>query len=505
MTLKRSLIVALCLCLLTGCGAPSQPADDPTDSTTTPETTEEPETTEATEPDDGSFRMYYDDRLPIETLTGQAVSNVSFADVQVASTVVGSESPDAAVLEYQDGKLLAVGCGKVTVVADGASYPVTVRPAPISLVMITGHSLGYGQCGNALQSVLCPEGQVYSSTIADNIGFPPADMGLGAKAPSRPAGIDSLTTPGQGRIGEDGGLAYEWNQLTGEKVWVLNAAVGGSCIDKWVKGESCYSNAFFLFLSAQNLLRNEIAAGHYRLKDMAILYHSGANFSTIKDPYTQQTLQMWYDQMWNGYQEGLTQDMNGDGKPESIKCLGFVPFLSGKKYENDKPATFFMSAEKSYPKMFTASTAQLQWTTDITSFPVPDYPVNQEPVAAPRMTAEMYAPDNVHLTQVAYNAMGMDIAGNLYRFLREKAPAETVTLVDSYGSELKEARTLRKGTSLLLTCLTEPGTRGDLTFSVSDNLLLSYPLEITPIGEGTGVLTVSRGDTVLLTVEFNIQ
>ena len=34
----------------------------------------------------------------------------------------------------------------------------------------------------------------------------------------------------------------------------------------------CYSEAI------QAVLANEIAAGHYRLKDMAILYHSGANF-----------------------------------------------------------------------------------------------------------------------------------------------------------------------------------------------------------------------------------
>ena len=59
-------------------------------------------------------------------------------------------------------------------------------------------------------------------------------MGIGFAAPAKPAGIDAFAPGGGGTIGEGSALAWKWNQLTGEKVWVLNTAKGGSTIIDWL-------------------------------------------------------------------------------------------------------------------------------------------------------------------------------------------------------------------------------------------------------------------------------
>lgn len=45
--------------------------------------------------------------------------------------------------------LIAVGVGTTDLSVDGVCYQLTVEAAPISLVMITGHSIGAGQTGVA--------------------------------------------------------------------------------------------------------------------------------------------------------------------------------------------------------------------------------------------------------------------------------------------------------------------------------------------------------------------
>lgn len=160
---KGSLImlsIAMLGSMLYGCGGNSIPKDtDPVDETTLPAETAEP-----TEPDDGSIKFYYDDRISFEELGGTKESAVEIKAQEVTSFVVDSDTPDTAVLYHdeENAQLIAVGTGTATVSVDGADVLVRVRPAPISLFMITGHSLGAGQCGNGAQSVVCEAGQAYS-------------------------------------------------------------------------------------------------------------------------------------------------------------------------------------------------------------------------------------------------------------------------------------------------------------------------------------------------------
>lgn len=511
--MKGWIVLLLNLCLLAGamggCAA-STPTETTAKETTAPVTTAQPtEETEPTEPDDGSFKMYYDDRMPIEKLTGAAVSTVEFKDLQVSSTDLQTGQPDAEILRYdgETGSLIAVGAGKVTVVAEGAEYPVTVRPAPISLVMITGHSLGAGQCGVEAQSVLCEQGQAYSTVTADGLTFA-SGMGIGSASSLRPEGIDAFNINGTGRIGEGGALAWRWNQLTGEKIWVINVAKGGSCINEWIAGTENFNNAYSVFFAAQMILRNEIAAGHYKLRDQAIIYHSAANFSYKNVQYDNPTLEAWYSSMCDGFLEGLAMDITGDGKEDTIDAIGFAPIWgrdSAEKYAVDKPVNFYMAASAQYPQMYITAESMRQWIVDLGKFPAMDYTTHGQEVKRPMMHGDLLATDGVHLSQEAYNAMGLGLADELYGFLREKQRATGVKLVDEFGSRIQDTVKLRLGAAKNIVPVLTDANAADLTFTVSDNLMLNFPLEITAIREGTGTLTISKADTVLKTITFIVE
>lgn len=512
----------LCACLLAGCAAENISATPETEATTEPmETTQpltqpetepvtEPEETDPVIPEDGRTNLYYDDRLSLLELTGSTPASVEIRTEEVTSLQLGTQEPDTEVLYYDqaNSRLIAVGCGLATVVADGTEYPVRVSTAPISLFLITGHSLGAGQTGVPAQSVKCEEGQAYSMVLLDQAGFPDLSTGIGYNAPKRPNGIDALTVGG-GVQGEAGGLAYRWNQLTGEKIWVLNAAVGGSCLNEWVQGEPYFSKAMSLFTSAQMTLRNEIKAGHFRLKDYAVVYHSAANFAYKEVSFTNEILNTWYDSFLEGV-ELAAMDLNDDGRNETLDAVGFVPSWTvgeTNKHRYDKPANYYMGAVKDYPKAFVASMASRDWCSVqgiADTFPEIDYETHAEPVSKPVLLDDIFS-DGVHLTQVAYNASGLDIAQHFYEHLRGKVVAESVSVLTDYFMEVSDTVKLRVHDTMPLILMPQPIHVSDLKISVSDNLEVQYPFVLYAKEAGTGTVTISQGDQVFKTITVIVE
>lgn len=516
--MKSLIALCLCVCLLAGCGAQNQPATTVTEEETLPmETTEqitepvtEPEETDPVIPEDGRTNLYYDDRLSLAELTGGEPSTVEIRTEEVTSKKLGTQEAESQVLYYdqENARLIAVGCGLATVVADGTEYPIRVSTAPISLFLIIGHSLGAGQTGVPAQSVKCAEGQAYSSVLSDEIGFPGPDTGIGCNAAIRPNGIDAMTLGG-GVQGEGAGLAYRWNQLTGEKIWVLNAAVGGSCLNEWVQDSAFFSRAMSLVTSAQMILRNEIKAGHYRLKDYAVVYHSAANFAYKEVSYTNELLNAWYTSLLEGL-ELSALDLNDDGRVEALDAVGLVPcWTSGatNKHDTDKPANYYMGALRDYRKVFVASMATRNWCTIqgiADHFPEIQYETHGQAVTQPMLLEDIFS-DGVHLTQAAYNAAGMDIAEHFYAHLRGDVKAEAVSVLSDYFMEVSETNKLRLGDRMTLILMPEPFYVSDLTVSVSDNLVLEYPFVIYGKEAGTGTVTIRQGDQVLKTLTFIVE
>ncbi len=521
--MKKVLSILLCLVMLLALAACGGDQADTTEGTTTAPTAEATEpVTEPTVPQleiaekpildaDGNVHMYYDDQLKAAKIV-EGATTVEILSQTPASKKVGTDTPDDAVLMLVEGSntLIAVGTGTATVSIDGTEYSVIVEAAPISLFMITGHSLGEGSKGEAAAGVACPAGQTYSShkeiVTADG-----AISGLGVGSEVRPLDIDGFQMSGRGTPGEGSGLAYRWNQLTGEKIWVINVAVGGSCLNEWVQGTENYNNAVSLYRQAAEILQNESAAGHYVLKDTVVIYHSGANFSFKNVTFDNALLEEWYSSMWNGYKQDLAMDINGDGTDETVGSMGLVLARTttnkDEYFITDFCANYFMAGSDLYPDMFMASHGAQDWTTNEgvrNNFPEIDYETHGFEVKKPNTVQDIYA-DDIHLQQVAYNAIGMNIADNTFRNLRTENPVVSLKVLGPTGKEIGDTLEFsRKGVEYQIALLPEPLCASDLTITLSDNLEMAYPFVIKDVGTGTGTITISQGDTVLKTITVKI-
>ena len=490
----------------------------------------------------GSISMYYDDRLS---------GDISILDKGTpVSKKVGTNELDDAVVSFGNGKLIATGIGTALVYKDGYLYQVKVSPAPISLFMITGHSVGMGSKGDPGQSIKCEEGQVYSYNVTNHStnGYDSSrlmdsvtgTMGLGWASAERPLNVDALTTGG-GLQGEDSGLAWYWNQLTGEKVYVVNAAVGGTSLHQWVVDDNytgtspsknpqyLRTNAIKQFTQAQQIIANEVAAGHFTLEDMVLLYHGSANGGYRGFDYTYENGPAMYDIFFDAMRTALNRDVDGDGDRDEIK-IGFVPIWTRSKdhsvtsgtpnFYMETASALLMAASGNYSDIFLASL--IGWDKWLTDEKVQEYfkdyeqkftTQNGTTLDVPQSNLALYPyekGDYVHYAQFAYNEMGADIARNIYKLLRDKSNANVslrlfktdgLTEVAAGGAE---TLVMQFGDRLTLVPVVDPISINDLTFEVSGSLGMKHPLTIYPIGSGVGTLKIYYQDTLLKTITIDM-
>lgn len=486
-----------------------------------------------------TIELLYDDRKDLSELIGVEAVSVEITDQTVRSCQVGTTTADTAVLTYdaQSDTLYAVGTGTATVVADGVSYKVTVSAAPLSMFLITGHSVGYGQYGDGAQSVAIEAGQAYSSWWRDSLTSAEGGLGYGSATRAGGTGEGSIDAFAEGQSGTRGvgsALAYRWNQLTGEKVWVMNLAVPGSCINEWQPGVTGwhydkngttkymykYESVLEHFGYAQQIMKNEIAAGHYTLRHMSMLYFSGANFSNAAyTDWTYESLKSDYETLWNGLKKDLAMDMDGDGVDETLETLGFVPFWTPTNidYKQDKAVNYIMAASSDYSDVMIASDVYRDWMTEagLSGFPAISYTTQGTAVAMPESVKHsnqggssensiFCSSDTSHLSQVAYNAVGLDMADSLYAWYTGNNAVNTVSLQYVDGSDVPETIQVNHNmTSSVLVPVLDPAYSGNVTYSVSDNLELKWPLAVKGLETGVGTLTVYADGVAVntLTVE----
>lgn len=487
-----------------------------------------------------TIRLRYDDRKELSSLV-DATGAVAITNEVVTSCKVGTQTPDDHVLVYQDGVVYAVGIGSATLTVDGTAYSVIVEPAPISLFMITGHSVGIGEQGDAAQSVAIEAGQAYSThrywTYSNcnkcELVIDPQEVtpttGLGYMAENRISGIDAFAPGGGGTLGGSSGLAWQWNQLTGEKVWVINAARGGSCLNHWVPGAEgpsttrykyLYDSSMEAYRNAQYILKNEIAAGHYTLSHMGIFYHNSGNFTKFSG-WTYPILQEYYDLMWNSFKADLTTDMDGDGNTETLEFLGLVPSWSGSdadvNYDKDKCVAYYMAASRDYPYAFLACDIARYYKTaaSLANFPDITYTTQSKPVSPPESVLSIKnggtsdnsffcLNDTGHFSQVAYNAQGIEMADNMYHYLTKSSDI-TVQFRDLHDNILPDTTELRVGQTMLALPMMDPEwAAGDVELTATGAIRLNYPGFVEGVEVGTGVLTASRNGQILEQVNFTV-
>ena len=482
----------------------------------------------------GSLRLYYDDRFPVGEY------QVSLGDQQCDSKKAGTNEPDDAVITKVDNQLIATGCGicMATFSKEGVSYSVmiTVTAAPISLVMVTGHSLGAGEKGNPTESVVCEAGQAYSTyakagelTVENAATYVPAALGYAGDYTAA-AAINAFTSAGSGVQGEDSAFAYYWNQLTGEKIWVLNAARSGTCLQNyWLPsltdgGHNNFWRAVALFKAAENVLSREVTAGHYELKHMGIINHSAANSdeNLAIDDYTEK-----YLSMWNGFKSELQTTIGGVNK--TVDFLGITPFwqsVNTTALNNAKIVNYYMGTSAAYSDIYITTDIGRQWGSDAGvqayfkgKYPsgTVDYPTHSGSIqlptrrgsGAPQESADKqdYGTDTVfgdisHYRQVGYNEIGKDMAHNLFSSLYGQSSAQSVVVTKRDGKAIDPAQTLlmTPGETLELTLMPNPVSANNLEIVCTGNALQRISenaFVYQCIAGGTGEIQVKQGGRTL--------
>lgn len=497
----------------------------------------------------GKKTMKYDDRI-----NGTDIRIIDMGEPVETSLKVGTNERDDAVITVYGNKLVATGIGEAVAFIDNGVYEITVEKAVIDLFMITGHSVGMGSKGNPDESVVIDDGSAYSFTVTNNpsagsYSYSYTDViteyegvGLGYAAEKRPAEVDNFTEAGAGVIGEDSGLAWKWNQLTGHKVYVVNSAVGSTSMYHWYMNTTnsttvvpILDNAIQNFTYARQIIQNEVDAGHFEMGTMTMINHSSANYSSgaIEQAYDDINGQEWFEKVLGDISKAMEVDWDNDGAVEEgteTMSIGFVPIWTrpkdttstsiGVTFGNDKPAVLYMGASDAYADYFVASLiGREDWGTDekVAAYfkdYVQAYSVqNGEKLDVPTSNLELYPyelGDYVHYTQFAYNEMGMDVAQNVYDRLYGTPETVSLKLYKTDGktevaAEGTEALNLSEGDTLKLVPVVDPISVSDLTFKAEGSLKIQWPLVIYADGAGAGSLTISYNDQILKTITIDVE
>ena len=493
---KRILSFLLTLCMVISMvpfgAAAEEPHEHEVEETTAiveetvPETV--PETTEETEGDISAhtaseivLEMHYDDYLTAEELADK----LELDSVNLSEVGVGELLEVVDLVLYPSGAsqtvtyLRAKGVGETTLTVGEAEYAVVISAAPLSVMLIIGQSNGAGLEGEPAKSVANKPGQVYSTHAAEsltttngNTYIPKSlteNVNRAGSALTSSKAVNAMTAAGVGVQGLGSGYAYKWNQLTGDKVWVLNASHSGTNIASWQPNNTStstgqdgahYQEMMSLLENMVLTLDEEVSAGHYTI--------SGFNYIWLQGCYDSSNTTAYYLEKFDVIHAALTSyvmninDVNyyfgncgliptrqgGRGMGDYDK-LGAVLDQSGELLMNGpRVAQYYMgySKEARYSNVFLVSDLGEEWITNETvaaSFAA-RYPgqTNVDYISAngtylPVPTSVEEAHPNIHYRQAGYNELGLDSAANLYYQLNPSlAPAATATVDFRVGGTL---------------------------------------------------------------------
>lgn len=475
---------------------------------------------------------------------------------------IGNDALDDTVLRAENEVIRASGIGEalVKVIKDGEESVLTVKveKAPISMFFLIGQSNMGGTDGDATQSVACENGQVYSTygiqkwlTEENAAQFIPSALEgeystvntCGGERYLSKYPINSLTEDGNGRKGIDSALAYEWNRITGDKVWVVNAAHGGTRISSWVRGGKEYKQAIALFSAAQKVMRAEIDAGHYELKNYGCFWLQGCSDGTLSaEKYYNSFLRMY-----KGLKKDLVFDIDGDGENEGFEFYDVIMPRAGKENKvgyrrGEYTDTATNSYYTSFPdlEMRGARVAQYylcntpgnninlvcnlgdSWVyMPDSSHGVKTYFESRYPNGRVNYPVQVqqdekwYTPttpedvhDNIHYNQIGYNEIGFESARNAaYTHGRAAKPDVPVTVTFYDWTGYREVHNIKavsepKSETLIVPVVYPVYESKTVTYKLSDSELMSYDFYDLTVksGIGEGLTLTSAGASVNKTV-----
>ena len=501
------------------------------------------------------MNLQYDDHYDVTGKTVKIIDAGKPTSYQVGYGVAENAVLDTAVVTLEGNNLVATGIGNAQVSIDGEIYEITVTAAPISLLLLIGQSNMRGSEGNADQSIVCPDGMVYA-TFGDDRGDAEGIMNVNNAtnfAASALTGeystvnvngstdnlsyypINSLTDAGKGTFGPDSGFAYEWVKQTGEKVWVVNAAHGGSSITSWQPNATNFKEAVLLFSACQETLRKEIAAGHFTLSHMGYFWCQGcSDYNWTAEKYV-----TYYLAMHNGLKSSLTFDHDSNSATDAriFEFAGIIPVRAGHDYNDGyregaytdttsyrfyesfkdiqmtgpRVAQYWMCNNPELEDIWLVCNAGEDWvwmpdgTNGVSDYFQRHYENGTvDYTTQVQQKASWYTPttpkdvhDSIHYNQIGYNEVGRESVRNTLIMLgiREDYEEETtVKLVNWTGYlEAEEVAASTTGnTNTLVVPIVSPVTRSkDVSYQLSEGLFWNYYDLLAMSKETTGALTVS--------------
>lgn len=438
-------------------------------------------------------------------------------------------------------------------IIDALQINVTVEPANLTLMYVAGQSNAEGSCSSnsgyrRSDSIACNQGEIYSTYAPFNsssnsiagVSFSSfcrkdnaADFVAGSLRGSESISgknleykLDSLSVKGSGKTGPDSGLAYEWNRLTGDKVWVVNTARGGTSISTWLPGMTYYERSMEVNRLVQQTYEAEIEAGHYIPGQKLLFWLQG-------EADKNKTAESYYDSFETLY-HAVVENLDLDG-------FGIIMVRSneGNKTNADdismsgpRIAQYAAGASQELSKVFIVSNVNEQWVSDakVRSYflnAYPDgkltYPMHSAINRLPASVSEIHS--DIHYSQIAHNENGITAANGMYNILYNAGnQPPKVCWKDRKGSRITSL-TMGSGEAKVAVPVTDPvycgkqvrykvegkaavfnkktgtitakeqGTAKILVSDMAGNILSALPITVKGIGEPalTGTVTAKSG------------
>lgn len=410
-----------------------------------------------------SINLHYDDRYSFR-------SEIKSIENQVPTSFqTGTETLDTSVLtisKLDRHQVIATGCGDAVVnLIDGNQVHVNVEKSQISLLLIAGQSNGEGRPSyrNKLEKyrkqwVKCDEGTVYSSygpsddrenmDMYEEVCWYDDTRSIGALSIENyetflPVNLTDNTqndiynstnklTDALGAIGKgglDSSLGYRWNQLTGEKVWILNAAQHGSTIASWDPdlSDDNFMESVLLYQGAETILSKEIKAGHFQLSHKGVFWFQGESDG--------ETDSETYSNYFCNIVESFENELSGNGISGMEKPIEFVGVIIPRAtltqpnamedfaLTGPRLSQYYYAISSDLPIVYMASNVVDKWNSDkaVETYFLNKYgdaenyaqrlPLADFAAKLPKKMSRVHP--KVHFTQLAYNEIGSDAAENI--------------------------------------------------------------------------------------------
>ena len=437
------------------------------------------------------LNLKYDDTYDItqnssyEGYEIEKIENGIARSYQVANGRVMPQMDTNVITAIDSTKMKATGVGTALAVLknpndldDKIFVPISVEPAPLTYILVAGQSNAAGfQTENKYRpqdSVACAEDQIYSTTASfepgekngingtrDLTGVTFSESVTADNAEKFVPGsltgerniygeeleykTDHLAMDQGGKCGPDSGIAYEWNKLTGDKVWIINTAVGATGIQAWTPGGRYYENTKAFCQYTNKTYDAEIEARHYTKGKKLLFWLQGENDKNMDAAdYTGYFMQMF---------KGMQSDIG-------IEKLGIIMVRSSGSGQHTNKLDLTMTGPRitqyytgqstKYGDIYVASNANENWVTDegVSSYfnnayktGNLDYPLRAGiSTELPATVKQVH--NDIHYSQIAHNENGITAAYGMYEALYQNAKADSVSWVTKAGlAEENDAKT----------------------------------------------------------------